>query len=403
MRDRKFQETVKQAMDEWKGIREEGLPVLTWWEIVVKPGIRKIAISRSKEINQDRRSRLNFLLLRQAYLVKKIQINHSERWPVWIAELVQVQDQIQSWYRDIAEKVQHQSRKQEFQMSEQTRIYHHELHQKHHRRSSILKLKTGSWIIEGHSACAEYLENLVADLLLKHAELDRSAQDILLNELVAKVTNEENEMLGKIPDKQEVLETLKAANMHAAPGTDGISSLFYTVCWDIMGEALTDVVKAKFLGESLPVSMRTAMMVFAAKPKKSQSILPKDKRRIIILNCDFKIIEGLEARRFRKIGNRILSPSQYVAGSDRRIHHGISKARDAIQAVTRTKSGCGIADTDFMAAFDWLVLSWVWRVFHRLGVEPHIISRIQGLYQNSIMIVVVNNIHGRVFLTRGAP
>ena len=122
VRDSKFQERVKQAMEEWKGIREEGLPVLTWWEIVVKPGIRKIAISRSKEINQDRRSRLNFLLLRQAYLVKKIQINHAERWPVWIAELVQIQEQIQAWYRDIAEKVQHQSRKLEFQMSEQTRI-----------------------------------------------------------------------------------------------------------------------------------------------------------------------------------------------------------------------------------------------------------------------------------------
>ena len=247
VRDSKFQERVKQAMEEWKGIREEGLPVLTWWEIVVKPGIRRIAISRSKEINQDRRSRLNFLLLRQAYLVKKIQINHAERWPVWIAELVQIQEQIQAWYRDIAEKVQHQSRKREFQMSEQTRIYHHEIHQKHHRRSSILKLKTGSGILEGHSACAEYLENLVADLLLKPTELDRSAQEILLNELVNKVTNEENEMLGKIPDKQEVLETPKAANIHTAQGTDGISSLFYTVCWDVMGDALTDVVKAKFL------------------------------------------------------------------------------------------------------------------------------------------------------------
>ena len=51
VRDREFQERVVQ----WKGIRDEGLPVLTWWEIVVKPGIRKIAINGSKEINQDRK------------------------------------------------------------------------------------------------------------------------------------------------------------------------------------------------------------------------------------------------------------------------------------------------------------------------------------------------------------
>ena len=241
---------MKQAMEEWQKIREEGLQVLTWWEIVVKPGIRKIAICRSKEINQDRRSRLNLLLLRQAYLVRKVQINQSERWATWIAELVGVQAQIKAWYRDVAEKIQHQSRVQEYQMSEQTRIYHQELHQKHNRKSSILKLKTDSGIIEGHGPCAEYVENLVADLLLKQAELDKKTQDILLNELVSKVTEEENYMLGKIPDKAEDLETLKAANTHAAPGTDGITSLFYNVCWESMGEALTDVVKAKFLGES---------------------------------------------------------------------------------------------------------------------------------------------------------
>ena len=396
VRDSEFQERVKEAMLEWQGIRDEGLPVIPWWEIIVKPGIQKIAINRSKEINQDRRSRLNLLLLRQAYLVRKVQGNQSEMWSAWLTELVGVQHQIQAWYKEVAEKVQHQSRVNEFLRAEQTRIYHHEIHQKHLKKKSILKLQTSDGVIEGHAACAQYLENQVAQLLLNPAELDRSAQDTLLNELDSKVTEEENDMLRKPPDKAEVLETLKAANAQAAPGTDGITSLFYKVCWDTIGDALTDVVKAKFFGEKLPVSMRTAMMVFGTKPKKAQSILPKDKRRISLLNCDFKITEGLEARRFKKIGGRILSPNQYVAGTDRNIHHGIAKARDAIQATMRSKKGCGIADTDFVAAFDWLVLSWVWKVLLRLGVDPQVVRRVQGLYQDSITIVVVNNSHGRI-------
>ena len=112
------------------------------------------------------------------------------------------------------------------------------------------------------------------------------------------VTDAENEALAAIPDKKEVLETLKASNCKAAPGTDGIPSLLYLACWDFMGDALTDVVVAKFRGETLPYSMRTSMMVFASKPKKSKSIKPKDKRRISLLNCDFKLIEGVEAKRF---------------------------------------------------------------------------------------------------------
>lgn len=51
-----------------------------------------------------------------------------------------------------------------------------------------------------------------------------------------------------------------------------------------------------------------------------------------------------------------------------------------------------------MAAFDWLVLSWVWKVLAKLGVAQSIIERLQRLYEDSITIVVVNNKLGRVFL-----
>ena len=103
-------------------------------------------------------------------------------------------------------------------------------------------------------------------------------------------------------------------------------------------------------------------MVFAPKPKKPDSKLPKDKRRLSLLNSDFKILESVEAKRLRKIGNRILSPNQYVTGNDRNIHHGISKARNAIWAAMKSKVGCGIADTDLVSAFDFLVMNWAWKV-----------------------------------------
>ena len=167
-----------------------------------------------------------------------------------------------------------------------------------------------------------------------------------------------------------------------------------------MGDALAAVVEAKFNGEKLPNSMRTAMMVFGTKPKKANSIKPGDKRRISLLNSDFKLVEGLEARRFRKITTHCLSPLQYVGGSDRRIHHGIARARDAIHAAGRSKIGCGIADTDFVAAFDWLVLSWVWQVLDKLGVDSSVLNRVKSLYEDSITITVVNNIFGRVFLDK---
>ena len=63
----------------------------------------------------------------------------------------------------------------------------------------------------------------------------------------------------------------------------------------------------------------------------------------------------MEIKQFSTIITKCLSPLQYVAGSDRKIHSGIARARDAIHAAGLSKTGCGIADTDFMAAFDWFM------------------------------------------------
>ena len=55
-------------MAEWNEVKELGLQVMQWWDILVKPEIKKLAIQRSNEINREKRGEINFLLLRQAYL-----------------------------------------------------------------------------------------------------------------------------------------------------------------------------------------------------------------------------------------------------------------------------------------------------------------------------------------------
>ena len=241
-------------MGQWEEVKREGLPVPMWLEIIVKPGIRKIAMDRSKEMNEFRRGRLNLFILRQGYLVRKLQQNQVQQWGVRLAELVNVQHQIQSWYWESAKKIQHQARVDEFQESENTRIDHHEIHRKHIKKSSILKLQTDADLLEGHAACADHLESLAADLLLEPATLKITAQEVLLNE----VTESKNKMLGVIRDQEEVRKTLADSNLHSAPGTDGITSYFYKVWWNSVEDALTEVAQAKSNGEKLTPSMRTA-------------------------------------------------------------------------------------------------------------------------------------------------
>mgnify|MGYP001244285468 CR=1 FL=1 len=83
------------------------------------------------------REELNLFLLRQMYLVKKLQQGQRNK----LGELKTVNLLIEKWYLKESEKVQHQSCIREFQESEKSSIYHHELHKKIIRKSSILKLQ----------------------------------------------------------------------------------------------------------------------------------------------------------------------------------------------------------------------------------------------------------------------
>ena len=392
VQDTLFQAQLSEAMTGWQHVRSFGLDVLSWWENLVKPGVRKLAQQRSREMFRNRQEELNLLRLRQSYLNRKIMLGNRG----FLAELKAMHEKIENWYNKESEKVKHQTKVSEYQYGEKVRIYHHELHRKSIKRSAILKLETPSGIIEGHSACATYLEQTVENLLLHPAHLDQAAQDALLAEVDHVFTEADNAELLKLPDKQEVLETLADSNLHAAPGTDGLTSYFYKQCFHIIGDPLTEVVTAVFSGEKPTLSQRTSRMVFGPKPKKANSNKPGDKRRISLLNSDFKTISGVKSKRFKKTATSTLSPFQFVAGGDRRIHHGINLARNAIYAAGKlTRSGCGIADTDYQAAFDFLVMTWVFMVLRKKGLSEMVIHRLQNLYMDNLSIIVVNNIEGK--------
>ena len=399
LRDSVFKYRLEESMKCWQIVRQfqsedsKEIGTLYWLEKLFKPGNRKIAMQRSKEINLARREELNLLLLRQIYLTRKLTVLGLTNQ---LGELQAVHLLIDRWYNKESEKVQHQARVCEFQENEKSSIYHHELHKSIVKKSSILKLQTESGLILGHAACAAHLEQTVEDLLLHPGHLDQVSQQILLEEVTPVFTEKDISMFLSPPSKLDVWETVCNSNLNAAPGSDGIPSLAYKECWPVLGEPLMDVMLAIFSGQHLQPSMRTSLMVFGSKPKKPNSLLPKDKRRISLLNSDFKVATGLEARKFKKTATHSLSPLQLVAGEDRRIHHGINFARNAIYAAGKPgHPGCGILDTDLIAAFDWLCLDWAYKVLEKKGLPRQAILRLQNLYRENVAVVVVNNIPGK--------
>ena len=102
------------------------METLPWWKLVVKPGVRRLGMVRGRQMLKDRRSELNLLLIRQAYLNKKVRLGSVNK----LGELKTVHGLIQQWYEKECDKVKNQSRATEFQEAEKVTIYHPKIHKK---------------------------------------------------------------------------------------------------------------------------------------------------------------------------------------------------------------------------------------------------------------------------------
>ena len=152
-----------------------------------------------------------------------------------LGELKTVQKMIQAWYQKEGEKINLQSKTDEIELSETVRLYHHDIHKKNVKRSSILQRDTYQGMLQGHESCSKYLGSQVEQLLLKPHPVDNVSRDRLLQEVEGEFTDVDNEALIAPLTSEEVKPMVMSSNLRAAPGTDGIPSLLYVTCWGFLG------------------------------------------------------------------------------------------------------------------------------------------------------------------------
>jgi exonuclease III len=390
--DKTFQARLRDAVPGWQRVLEAGADTATWWQHLVKGGIRHLATERGRELGKQRKGQLNVLYMRQAHLGSQVGAGDLSR----LTELTEINLRISQWYETESKRIILLSRAKDIDFNEKVRVYHHSIHHKMKQKSAILKLETPAGLAEGHAACALALEENVAAHLLHPAELDAQAQAVLLAEVEPCFTESDNQMLLAPATREEVKAVLAGCRSHAAPGTDGLTAYFYQKCWGIIGSALCEIIFAVFSGAKPSSCQRTSLMVFGNKPgKKAKSLKISDRRKLSMLNLDFKIITGIEAARIRPTMTRTISRNQFVTGGDRRISHGVALARDAVLAAGGSGLECGILDTDLIAAFCNMVATWCTSVMIRKGLDQRVVDRYLNLYSENFSIVVVNSILGR--------
>ena len=145
-------------------------------------------------------------------------------------------------------------------------------------------------------------------------------------------TEADNAMLDKPITDEDVKASLLSANRNSAPGSDGITYLVYLTCWNTLGQHLSDVIREIVKEGKLPESMRNSFLVYSPKLGKENSTRIKDKRKLSLLQTDFKVLLGILAGRLKKTENHTISRHQSSAGS-KKVSQAVCLTRNAIECV----------------------------------------------------------------------
>ena len=131
---------MKNSLKQWENLRSKyNHNILDWWEYLVKPKIRDIAIFHSREINKSKTGHLNLLILKQLHFSKMVRLGNQD----FEVQLKSTNVDIKNYFEEEAKSLQLLINMRDITESEKTNIYHHSLHRKKVQRAFINKIQEG--------------------------------------------------------------------------------------------------------------------------------------------------------------------------------------------------------------------------------------------------------------------
>ena len=192
--DDEFQSNIKKRFQEWV-LLKDGLTPTFWWENVVKPDIKAIALSREKEINVQRRRKIAALQLRLSYHLRNLKKCAPEKFVECVSKLDNVKVEIQTFYKERAKVILMQNRAEVFDMSDETKLYHFESLNNYVTKSEIKKLEIDGYIYEGQNDIEDAINGSLENSMSQTFTLDLTACETLFSFKVPKITDSMDDLL----------------------------------------------------------------------------------------------------------------------------------------------------------------------------------------------------------------
>ncbi len=115
-------------------------------------------------------------------------------------------------------------------------------------------------------------------------------------------------------------------------------------------------------------------------------------RPISLLNCDYKILAKLLARKMGRALHKLVGPEQHGFVPCRQLPHAVQTLQLAIEHARLTRHPLLAFMCDFMKAYDTLDRGFLLQSLHRLGIPPAVITAFRALHTNTMSQVTYDSL-----------
>ncbi|KAJ6731270.1 REVERSE TRANSCRIPTASE ZINC-BINDING DOMAIN-CONTAINING PROTEIN-RELATED-RELATED [Salix viminalis] len=244
-------------------------------------------------------------------------------------------------------------------------------------------------------------------LLTKDNDINVDTNDIDWSFIPNIITEEDNNFLTNLPDRNEVRTVVFECDANSAAGPDGFSGFFYQHCWDIIGEDLVEAVIDFFNGGVIPKGASSTTIVLI--PKVPHPKTWSEFRPISLCTMFNKIITKILTNRLSHILPKIILPFQSGFIPGRRIEDNILLVQEMVQSIDeKTRGSNVILKLDMMKAYDRIDWAFIIKIMRKFGFCSKMTDMIENCISNCWFSVLLNGettgyFHGSRGLRQGDP
>jgi ribonuclease HI/exonuclease III len=238
------------------------------------------------------------------------------------------------------------------------------------------------------------------------AQEDLEIDSYPLSEIPNLITENDNRILNRPISLKEIKKVVFRMNPDKAPGPDGFTPRFFTLCWDIIKKDLSKMIMRSQACTKIGGSTNSAFLALIPKEKGAKQ-LPRF-RPISLCNTGYKIITKIIANRLKKMLPRLIPENQGGFVHGRQILDNIILVQEAIHSsYTKKEKGMAIK-LDLANAFDRVRHDFLFAVMQRFGFDQQFINWVKACIKAPWIAPLVNGRPAKFFqasrgLRQGCP